>query len=159
MSTRNAIATAILFGGLVAGTLDIGAASLMSGKDPGFICQFIASGLIGKSAAFAGGTGTVVLGLVLQWAMSLIIAAIFVSASVRLSVLRRLWLVAGLAYGVGVFFVMEWIVVPLSAVGRAPHFTPESFAKNLAAMMVFGLIIAGGARWRMGGEDARAAQA
>jgi uncharacterized membrane protein YagU involved in acid resistance len=151
MTTRNAIATAILFGGLVAGTLDLGAASLMSGKDPGFICQFIASGLIGKQAAFAGGAGTVVIGLLLQWAMSVTIAAIFVLASLRLPILRRLWLAAGLAYGVGVFFVMEWVVVPLSAVGRAPHFTPESFAQNMAAMMVFGLIIAGCARWRMGG--------
>ena len=154
MTTRNAIAAAILFGGLIAGTLDIGAATAMSGKDPGFICQFIASGLIGKQAAFGGGTGTIVLGLLLQWAMSLVIAAIFVLAALRLPVLRRLWFVAGLAYGVGVFFVMEWVVVPLSAVGRAPHFTAESFAKNLAAMMVFGLIIAGCARWRMGAVDA-----
>jgi hypothetical protein len=151
MTMRSAITAAILFGGLIAGTLDIAAASTMSGKDPGFILQFIASGLIGKPAAFGGGTGTVVLGLLLQWAMSLVIAAIFVLAAVRLPALRRLWLQAGLAYGIGVFFVMEWVVVPLSAVGRAPHFTPESFAKNLAAMMVFGLIIAGCARWRMGG--------
>ena len=150
MTTRNAIATAILLGGLIAGTLDVGAASLMSGKGPDFICQFIAAGLIGKSAAFAGGTGTVVLGLLLQWAMSIIIAAIFVGASLRLPMLRRLWPLAGLAYGVGVFFVMEWVVVPLSAVGRAPHFTPESFAKNMAAMMVYGLIISACARWRMG---------
>jgi hypothetical protein len=150
MTMRNAIATAILFGGLIAGTFDIGAATVMSGKDPGFICQFIASGLIGKQAAFGGGTGTIVLGLLLQWAMSLVIAAIFVLAAVRVPALRRQWLAAGLAYGVGVFFVMEWVVVPLSAVGGAPHFTPESFAKNLAAMMVFGLIIAGCARWRMG---------
>jgi hypothetical protein len=156
MTTRNAIAAAILFGGLIAGTLDIGAASLMSGKDPGFICQFIAGGLIGKAAAFAGGTGTALLGLVLQWAMSLIIAAIFVFAALRLPALRRLWPLAGLAFGVGVFFVMEWVVVPLSAIGRAPHFTPESFAKNLAAMMAYGLIIAACARWRMGPATAPA---
>jgi uncharacterized membrane protein YagU involved in acid resistance len=150
MAARNDILTAILLGGLIAGTLDIGAATLISGKAPNFICQFIAGGLIGKKAAFAGGAGTAVLGMLLQWIMSLIIAAIFVFAALRLPVLLRLWPAAGLAYGVGIFFVMEWIVVPLSAIGRAPHFTPESFAKNLAAMMAFGLIIAACARWRMG---------
>lgn len=151
MTMRNAIA-AILLGGLIAGTLDIGAAALINGKGPGFICQVIAAGLIGTKAAFAGGTGTMILGLVLQWAMSMIIAAIFVSASLRLTLLRGQWLLAGLAYGVGIFFVMEWVVVPLSAIGHAPKFTPESFTKNLAAMMIFGLIIAGCARWRMGSE-------
>ena len=150
MTTRNGIAAAILLGGLIAGTLDIGAAALINGKGPGFICQVIAAGLIGTKAAFAGGTGTMLLGLVLQWAMSIIIAAIFVFASLRLPLLRRQWLPSGLAYGIGIFFVMEWVVVPLSAIGRAPHFTPESFAKNLVAMMVYGLIIAGCARWRVG---------
>jgi hypothetical protein len=149
MTTRNA-AAAILLGGLIAGTLDIGAAALINGKGPGFICQVIAAGLVGTKAAFAGGTGTMLLGLVLQWAMSMIIAAIFVLASLRLPLLRRQWLVAGLAYGIGIFFVMEWVVVPLSAIGHAPHFTPDSFAKNLVAMMVYGLIISGCARWRMG---------
>lgn len=150
MTTRQDIMTAILLGGLIAGTLDIGAAMLISGKGPGVICQFIAGGLIGKKAAFAGGTGTAVLGMLLQWGMSLIIAAIFTLAALRLPVLLRMWPAAGLAYGVGIFVVMEWVVVPLSAIGRAPHFTPESFAKNLAAMMAFGLIIAACARWRMG---------
>lgn len=149
MTTRNAIATAILFGGLIAGTLDIGAAALINGKGLGFICQVIGAGLIGTKAAFAGGTGTMLLGLVLQWLMSMMIAAIFVFASLRLPVLRRQWLAAGVAYGVGIFFVMEWVVVPLSAIGHAPHFTIKSFAENLVAMIVFGLIIAGCARWRM----------
>lgn len=149
MTTRNGAAAAILLGGLIAGTLDIGAAALINGKGPGFICQVIAAGLIGTKAAFAGGAGTMILGLVLQWAMSMIIAAIFVFASLRLPLLRGQWLPAGLAYGVGIFFVMEWLVVPLSAIGHAPHFTTESFAENLAAMMVYGLIIAGCARWRV----------
>ena len=58
MAARNDILTAILLGGLIAGTLDIGAATLISGKGPGFICQFIAGGLLGKKAAFTGGAGT-----------------------------------------------------------------------------------------------------
>ena len=140
MSPR-AIATAILLGGLVAGTIDIGAAVLMSGKDAVFILQFITAGLIGRGS-FQGGTGTAILGLGLQWAMSLIIAAIYVLASLRLGWLRRAWILGGLAYGVGVFAVMNYVVRPLSALGGIPHFTPLSFAENLAAMLLFGLIVA-----------------
>ncbi len=144
MSPR-AIAIAILLGGLIAGTIDIGAAVLMSGKDAVFILQFIAAGLIGRGS-FQGGTGSAILGLALQWAMSLIIAAIYVLASLRLGWLRRAWIAGGLAYGLAVFTVMNYVVRPLSALGGIPHFTPLSFAENLAAMLLFGLIVTAFAR-------------
>ena len=136
------IAVAILLGGLIAGTIDIGAAVLMSGKDTVFILQFIAAGLIGKTASFKGGGGAAVLGLSLQWAMSLIIAAIYVLAGLRLGWLRRAWFAGGLVYGAVVFAVMNYVVRPLSAIGGVPHFTAQSFAENLAAMLLFGLIVA-----------------
>lgn len=153
MPSRRSIAAALLLGGLVAATLDIWAASLISGKDVGFILQFIASGLIGKSA-FAGGFGTMILGAALQELMGLMIAAVFVLASLRLPWLRRRWVTAGLAYGAVIFAVMNYVVVPLSAIGQVPRFSPESFAKNLAAMLAFGLIISAASRWRLGTEAA-----
>jgi uncharacterized membrane protein YagU involved in acid resistance len=133
--------TAIILAGLVAGTVDIGAAALINGRDPMFISQLIAGGLIGKSA-LAGGVKTVVLGVVLQWAMSMIIAAIFVVASFWMPALRQHWWLAGIAYGVPVYFTMEYVVVPLSAWHRWPKFALVPFAENMAAMMVFGLIVA-----------------
>ena len=145
MTSRNSVLAAIVLGGLVAGTVDIGAAMLISGKSMAFILQFIASGAVGKSA-FNGGTGTVVLGALLQWAMSLIIAAIFVFASLRLPWMRRRWAAAGLAFGVATYFVMTYAVVPLSAIGGGWHFSPLPFIKNLAAMLVFGMIVSAFAR-------------
>ena len=150
MSGRGAVLSAIFWGGFVAATLDIGAAVLISGKSFGFILQFIASGLVGK-ASFEGGAGTVALGFVLQELMGLIIAAVFVLASLKLPVLRRQWPIWGLLYGAGIFAVMNYVVVPLSAVGRFPKFSPESFVKNLVVMLLFGLIIAWFARRRLGG--------
>ena len=149
MRDKRAVLSAILWGGLVAATLDIGAAVRVSGRSFGFILQFIASGLIGK-AAFEGGAATVALGVVLQELMGLIIAAIYVIASLKLSWLRRSWAWWGLAYGAGIFAVMNYVVVPLSAVGRFPRFTAESFVKNLVVMLLFGLIIAWFARRRLG---------
>ena len=132
---------AILVGGFVAGTIDIGAACLISGLDPVFICKYIAGGLLGK-AALSGGYDIAALGLVLQWVMSWIIAAVYVFAATVLPVLKRQWIVLGLLYGVGVYFVMNYVVVPLSAWQRWPKWNPVSFGENMAAMLVFGLIVA-----------------
>ena len=73
--------------------------------------------------------------------MSLIIAAIYVIASQWFPFLRRLWVVGGLAYGVAIFFVMNYVVVPLSAWMRTPHFTDQTFIENMLAMVLFGLIV------------------
>jgi len=132
---------AILLGGLIAGTIDIGAASLIVGRDPIFILHVIAGGLLGKTAAFAGGTVTAVVGLVLQWAMAILIAAIFVFGKRLVPMARGNWIASGVAYGIIIFFVMNYVVVPLSAYHRMPHFTALSFGENLAAMLLFGLIV------------------
>jgi len=131
----------VLLGGCIAGTIDIGAACLISGRDLPFILHSIAGGLLAKQS-FAGGAPTAVLGLVLQELMGILIAAVFVTATYYLPALRRRWVLAGLAYGVVIFFVMNYVVVPLSAWRRMPHFTPVKFAANLLAMLLFGLIVA-----------------
>ncbi|HKD22633.1 MAG TPA: hypothetical protein VKB71_11505 [Rhizomicrobium sp.] len=137
---------AILLGGVVAGTVDIGAACLINGRDPIFICQIIAGGLLGRESLH-GGMNTAVLGLVLQWAMGIIIAAIFVTASRAIPFLARRWLLSGLAYGVGIYFVMNLVVVPLSRIGgKGYHFVPVRFAEDMVAMLVFGVIVAWFAR-------------
>jgi uncharacterized membrane protein YagU involved in acid resistance len=136
----------ILLGGIIAGTLDIGAASLINSAKPTRILQVIASGLLGKSA-FADDS-TVALGLVLQWAMSIIIASIFVFAVRWRPVLKRHWVKAGLAYGVVIFFIMNYVVLPLSAIGHAPRFRVVHFMEDIVAMLLFGIIVAFFARER-----------
>jgi|SRR6516164_34508 uncharacterized membrane protein YagU involved in acid resistance len=138
---RKSSLIAILLGGFIAGTIDIGAAALIEQRSPLVILHFIAGGLVGKQA-LAGGASVELLGLILQWAMSLIIAAIYVLASGRLPFMHRMWATSGLAYGVAIFFVMNYAVVPLSAWQVWPRFTVAKFAANLAAMLLFGLIVA-----------------
>lgn len=133
--------SAIFLGGVIAATIDIAAASLISGRSPAFIMQAIAGGLLGK-ASFGGGIATVILGAVLQEVMGILIATIYVVLSKAVSGLRRRWITRGLAYGVIIFFVMNYVVVPLSAWKAAPHFTSVKFAANMAAMLLFGLIVA-----------------
>lgn len=138
---RNAILAAAC-GGFVAGTIDVFAPSLIYWINPLGVLRFIAGGVLGLPQAREGGLATASLGLVLQWLMSMIIAAIFVFAAQRLPVLVRRWVAAGIAYGIVVFFVMNYVVRPLSMIGGFPKMGLYDFATNMAAMWVFGLIIA-----------------
>jgi uncharacterized membrane protein YagU involved in acid resistance len=142
------VLSAIVLGGLIAATIDIAAASLINGRSPAFIMQAIAGGLLGK-ASFGGGIATVILGAVLQELMGVLIAAIYVVFSKTIPGLLRRWIPSGLIYGVIIFFVMNYIVLPLSALKSAPHFTTLKFAENMVAMLVFGLIVAFFARGLM----------
>jgi hypothetical protein len=141
MKMNHSTGRAIILGGLVAGSIDIGAAALINWLSPVFILQVVAGGLLGKGS-FSGGMSTAFLGLFLQWAMSLLIAAIYTIASEYLPVLKRHWIAGGLAYGIGIFAVMNYVVFPLSAYKRFPHFTVLSAGENLLAMLLFGFLVA-----------------
>jgi len=103
--------------------------------------QAIASGLLGR-ASYDGGAGTVALGLLLQWLMSLAIAAIYGVAAMRLPALFDKPVRFGALYGVGVFIVMGFIVMPLSAAYPKPEPSLSGLILNLAANILFGLIVA-----------------
>jgi hypothetical protein len=140
------ILTAIVLGGIVAATIDIFVASMMYSRSPAQIMQLIAGGLLGK-AAVDGGMGSMVLGGILQEVMGIIIAAIYVvvlyvGVAKYLPALRERWILNGLAAGVVIYFVMGYVVLPLSAVKATPHFTWIKFAKEVPAMLLFGLIVA-----------------
>jgi hypothetical protein len=135
------IFAAILAGGIVAGTVDIGAACLITGRNLPYILHVIAGGLLAQ-ASFDGGVRTALLGAVLQEVMGMLIAAVYVIASRVALPLAHRWILGGLGYGVVIFFVMNYVVVPLSAWKRVPHFFPWTFTENMIAMLLFGLIVA-----------------
>jgi uncharacterized membrane protein YagU involved in acid resistance len=138
-------------GGLVAGTVDIGAAALINRVSPVLIAHYIATGVMGPAALSAGAAATC-LGVLLQWAMSVVIAAIYWFVTARMPRLRAQWWLGGLLAGVVIFLVMNFIVMPFSAAPVTLHeviarFRPAKGAENLLAMFVFGLIVAYCARY------------
>jgi uncharacterized membrane protein YagU involved in acid resistance len=137
----NNVLKSLVYGGLVAGTIDIGAASLINTINPLVILQAIASGLLGR-AAFQGGAGVMVLGLLLQWGMSILIAAFFTIAANKWPSLARRWILWGTLFGVVVFIVMNYGVVPLSAASHKWTHPLSWFIENGIAMLVFGWIVA-----------------
>ena len=140
MIDQRGVLKAALVGGLVAGMVDIGAASLINDASPTVILQAIASGLLGMAAYKL--SWTVALGLVLQVLMSIVIAAIYSEAAGAISLLRRHPYLSGLGYGLGVFVVMNFVVVPLSAAAPKPtHVTLAWVLMNVAAMLLFGVLV------------------
>ena len=138
---RSRLLFAALCRGVFAGMLDIGAAALLNSVSPLVVLLSIASGILGKTAYHAGLAG-VALGLGLQWMMSSIAALIYLIGGRLLPLSRRSWTASGILYGLVVFFVMNYVVVPLSAAVPKVVFTPLTFMGNLLANVVFGLIIA-----------------
>lgn len=142
---RSPAAFAILVGGGIAATSDIIYAivySAIRGVAAERVLQSVASGLLGQPA-YDGGAATAALGLCLHYGMAFLIAAIFWFASRRLRFMTERALMAGLLYGVCVYLVMNFVVIPLSAFPTALTFTPVRVAINVVAHMVlFGLPIA-----------------
>ena len=80
------------------------------------VFQSIAYGAIG-TAAFKGGLASAGLGVFFHTLISVVAAGLYALAATRWSLLlRRPWLM-GLAYGLPVYLVMSFIVLPLSKVG------------------------------------------
>jgi uncharacterized membrane protein YagU involved in acid resistance len=71
-------------------------------------------------AAFTGGLATALLGLILEFVMTIIIAGVFILSADRIPLLRRHVIIGSLLYGFGVFIVMNFIVLPLSAAPPLP---------------------------------------
>ena len=112
----------VLWGGLVAGALDLSDACILygvRGVSPVRIFQSIASGLVGP-AAYQGGAATAVLGVTLHLTIATTIALVYVLASTRIPLLVRRPVICGMIFGLGAFVVMQFGVVPLSRIGWRP---------------------------------------
>jgi hypothetical protein len=137
---------AILLGGLIAGTIDISYACIFSylrrGTSPVRILQSVASGALGRSA-FEGGARTAALGLAFHFLIATIAAAVYYLASRPLRFLVNYAVICGPLYGVCIYLVMNFVVLPLSAIGSRPALPlPVLISGLLIHMFGIGLPIA-----------------
>ena len=101
----------------------------------------MASGALGN-AAFAGGIGTALLGVLFHFIVSFVVAAVFILSADRIPLLRRYPIPSALAYGFGVLIVMNLIVLPLSAAPPLPApTTPQLIELILEHILVIGLTL------------------
>jgi hypothetical protein len=123
---------AILAGGLLAGSFDLGSAFITYGAG---VPRAIAGGLLGP-AALHGGSGVYVLGILLQFFIAMSAAAVYYLASRKLAFLKDHPLVCGPFYGIAVFLVMNLIVLPLSALHFRGPFQLAGLIQGLVVHMI-----------------------
>lgn len=122
----------IVAGGSIAGMLDIVAAFAIGagfGSSPARVLQGIATGLLGP-AAFEGGARAAALGLACHFVIAFSAAAVYYAASRLLPVLARRPIAFGALYGMVVYAVMAFVVVPLSKAA------PRSTAWSMVVTMI-----------------------
>lgn len=131
----------LLIGAMTAGWLDISFATVfwgLHGVAPERILQSVASGLLGR-AAFSGGLGTALAGLLLHLSIAFLMVLAYDLVSLRLRWLVRSPWLAGPLYGVVLYGVMSFIVVPLSAASRSPQAISWIVGSVLAHVLLVGL--------------------
>jgi len=105
---------AIIAAVAASGTLDILSAFVfggMAGVGPGKILRYVASGPFGDPMR-EGGTGAAAVGLGVHYALMTIMVLLYFALASRIDVMRRQWPVSGALYGIAIYLVMYWIVVP-----------------------------------------------
>lgn len=146
---------AVILTGLIVGAMDITSAiilTLIRGSTVTRLMQFIASGLLGRSA-FDGGTATAALGLLLHFVIAFGLVTVFYIASRSLAFLEAQPVISGIVYGLIVFAVMNLVVLPLSAAHPRHALVPDLIQVAIH-MFVIGLPTALLLR-RFGGATAR----
>jgi hypothetical protein len=113
---------ALVYATLLAGALDAADGVVffgLHGLNPIQVLQYIASGLLGAQS-FQGGLATAGVGVLIHFSIALVVAAIYFLASRRIPALRSYWVQFGLLYGAAVWFVMNLVILPHSAVAPGP---------------------------------------
>ncbi len=142
-ANRRQAASVIFRAGLACGALDITAAFLTwlpRGVSPYRLLQAIASGLLGGTA-FHGGWPTAILGAALHFFIAFSVATVFYIVSRKLKFMTGHAILSGLAFGIAVYAVMYWIVLPLSRIQPMPFSLSRTTIAIVTHMFCVGLPI------------------
>lgn len=139
----------VLAGGFTLATIDLVYAcsfwAWLRHVSPVRLLQYIASGAIGK-AAFDGGIATALLGAGLHYFIATIMVLAYYLASSRHRVLVQHPVRYGLPYGLLLWVVMTYVVVPLSQAQPSAKPLMLAVATNFLMHLLFGVICAWFAR-------------
>ena len=136
--------TAILLTGLIAGLLDIVAACtqyyINTGKGPGNVLRYVASGVFGKKA-FTGGVTMAAWGLLFHFIIAFALTIFYFWLYPKLRWLGKNKILAGLLFGVFAWLVTNLVIVPLSHAPSVPIVIEKAAVAMLILMVCIGLTI------------------
>ena len=135
----------IVYGGLAVAILDFLFAFVFYGRILGVkyirIFQSVAAGFLGR-ASYDGGLRTFVFGLAIHCVVAAGIATVYYLASRKLPVLIHHAVLCGLIYGLIAYLVMNYVVIPLSAIGLRPFNFRVFLPAFIAHAVLVGLPVA-----------------
>ncbi|HEY2467068.1 MAG TPA: hypothetical protein VGI45_04385 [Terracidiphilus sp.] len=135
---KTSLMAPILVGGAIAGLLDMTSAYISFGR---YMPIGIAGGLVGAAGRHMN-AGQYILGLSIHYFIAFSAAAVYCLASRKLGFLRDHFFVCGLFFGIGLFLVMQLIILPLSAYHSMGPYTYRGLVQGLLAhMFLIGLPI------------------
>jgi hypothetical protein len=132
---------AILFGTIAVGVFDALDAMVffgLRGVKPIRVFQAVASGLLGK-ASFSGGLATSLLGVALHFFIAFGVVVTYFLAAGKMEALTSHPVISGLLYGIVVYFFMNYVVIPFSAMGKSPFSFPAFLNGVFGHMLLVGL--------------------
>ncbi|GAB3360950.1 hypothetical protein [Lysobacter tyrosinilyticus] len=140
----------VVLGGLALGTLDLVFACTFWGAlrdvPPERILQSIAAGVQG-TAAFDGGASSAALGTLCHYFIATLMVLAYTLVSGRLRELIARPIRYGLPYGLLLYGVMTYVVVPLSNAPQPTKVYLPWIAASIIMHAVFGVVCAWFARW------------
>jgi hypothetical protein len=146
MASHRSVTKAIGLALLICGTLDIADALVYYGVrfhvPPERLLQSIASHLIGRSA-FSGGLPVALLGLSLHYLIAAFWIAAFVLSAQRAAVLVHYPVLCGALYGLLIYGVMNFLVLPLTRNASPISRDPFNLLNGIFALAIFmGIFVA-----------------
>lgn len=114
----------LIAGGIVVGSLDITYAILFwsfRGVTPTRVFQSVAAGALGRDS-FNLGMKSALLGAALHYFIAFSIVIVYYIASKWLPLLTEHAVICGIVYGILVYIVMNYVVIPLSNAARPKTF-------------------------------------
>jgi len=142
----------ILFGALCLGTSDLLFARIYwnaEGVTLVQVLQSVAGGIYGKGSRY-GGAKTATVGAVSHYFIALCMVLAYFLVSRRVRLLLRWPFPLGLAYGVFLYFFMNLVVLPLSAIGHPAFGDHRWMAWSIGMRALFGVLCALTARLALG---------
>jgi hypothetical protein len=141
---KRKVLSAILFIGFIVGTLDAIAASLYSygftGSTPDKVFRYVASGFFGLKA-LSGGLAFAAWGLVFHFIIATSWSGLFYLVYPKVRFFGSAKYYSGIVYGVFIWLMMNFVVIPMSNVQVSFHFTARTVVMIMIHMFVIGIPI------------------
>jgi hypothetical protein len=137
--------SAALKSGLIIGCLDAMAASLQAyitrGVTPDKVFVFVASGAFGQSA-YEGGNIIALVGLAFHFIFAIGWTFLFFFTYQKATILQSNKILVGMSYGIFIWLMMNFVVIPLSLIGVRPFNLVSASIQIVIHLFVIGVPIA-----------------